>query len=291
MRELINTLVDWIYPPKCMSCRNLLPLQNKHGRGLWLCAYCENLFLPLEGPGCKICSAPLKSQAADDQYPGQPAPYPELDLDDSFEDELLAAYKTHPNPPISRPTICSSCSTKTFHFTQNRAAFAYEDLVRDLIHEIKFRRRKHVAQGLGRLWANMAAKSIPDDTTLVPLPMHPKKRRARGFDQAEVLAVALATATGTQPALILERTQNTPPQSGLHPRQRAENVRGAFRIKPGVDVKGKNYILVDDIYTTGASLNECARILKASGAAEVSAMTLAIAIKKDNPDDKRQVRT
>jgi len=182
----------------------------------------------------------------------------------------------------NRPVICSSCSSKTFHFTYNLSAFAYEDLVRDLIHEIKFRRRKHVAQGLGRLWAGWVAKSIPANVSLVPLPMHPKKRRARGFDQAEELATALALATGTKPAKILERTQNTPPQSGLHPRQRAENVRGAFRIKPGIDVKGQSYILIDDIYTTGASLNECARILKASGAAEVSAMTLAIALKKDD---------
>jgi len=139
-----------------------------------------------------------------------------------------------------------------------------------------------VAQGLGRLWATFAAENIPPGAIIVPLPMHPKKCRARGFDQAVELARALAAHTGTKPAQILERIQNTPPQSGLHPRQRAENVRDAFRIKPGVDVKGQNYILVDDIYTTGASLNECARILKASGAAEISAMTLAIAIKKDS---------
>jgi len=127
----------------------------------------------------------------------------------------------------------------------------------------------------------MAVQNIPEGAKLVPLPMHPKKRRARGFDQAEILTAALAAHLNTKPAAILERTQNTPPQSGLHPRQRAENVRNAFRIKPGIDVKGQSYILIDDIYTTGASLNECARILKASGAAEVSAMTLAIAIKKE----------
>jgi len=211
------------------------------------------LFIPLEGPGCKICGGPLRSQVPDESQ-----------------------HVVH-----DRPTVCSSCNTKTFHFTHNRAAFAYEDLVRDLIRDIKFRRKKHVAQGLGRLWAGIVAENIPAGAALVPLPMHPKKRRARGFDQAVELAAALAAAKATVPAQILERTQNTPPQSGLHPRQRAENVRDAFRIKPGVDVKGKSYILVDDIYTTGASLNECARILKASGAAEVSTMTLAIAVKKD----------
>jgi len=237
-----------------MSCRNLLPLQIKRGRGLWLCAYCENLFLPLEGTGCKICSVPIKTHEANV----------------SGESCVVA----------NLPIVCSSCNTKSFHFTHNRAAFAYEDLVRDLIRDIKFRRRRHVAQGLGRLWAGFAAEDIPANAILVPLPMHPKKRRVRGFDQAVILATALAAHSGAKMAPILERTQNTPPQSGLHPRQRAENVQGAFRIKPGVDVEGQTYILVDDIYTTGASLNECARVLKAGGATEVSAMTLAIAIKK-----------
>jgi len=131
----------------------------------------------------------------------------------------------------------------------------------------------------------MVAGTIPSDAVLVPLPMHNKKRRQRGFDQAEELAVALAAATGAKLAPILERTQNTPPQSGLHPRQRAENVRDVFRIKQGVNVTGQSYILVDDIYTTGASLNECARILKASGAVEVFCMTLAIAIRKETAAD------
>jgi len=241
-----------------MSCHNLLPLQNKRGRSLWLCVYCENLFQLLEKPGCKICSVPLEMQSA-------------YNTDCPENEETF-----------NRPTICSSCSTKTFHFIHNRAAFAYDDLVRDLIRDIKFRRKKHVAQGLGRLWASIIAESIPTDVILVPLPMHPKKRRTRGFDQAKELAAALASATGIQLSPILERIQNTPPQSGLHPRQRIENVQGAFRIKPNVNVKGQNYILIDDIYTTGASLNECARILKAGGAAKVFAMTLAIAIKKDS---------
>jgi len=114
--------------------------------------------------------------------------------------------------------------------------------------------------------------------------MHPTKRRERGFDQAVVMAKAIAEATGNPLSNILERTQDTPPQSGLHPRQRIENVKGAFKVKSG-NITGKKYILVDDIYTTGASLNECARTLKAAGAAEVCAITLAIALKKPSSED------
>jgi len=279
-----------------MSCRNLLPLQNKRGRGLWLCAYCEKLFLPLDGPGCKICSVPVKirnrvvtktlspSLRAKRSNPEASERDESCWIASSLRSSQRRAIKFRSNSNVG--VICSSCSTKTFHFTHNRAAFAYEDLVRDLIRDIKFRRRKHVAQGLGRLWGGLIAENFPANAVLAPLPMHPKKRRMRGFDQAVELAAALSAATGAALAPILERTKFTPPQSGLHPKQRAENVRGAFRIKPGVDVQGNTYILVDDIYTTGASLNECARILIAGGAKEVSAMTLAIAIKKD--DDTAQ---
>ena len=315
MRELIHGLLDWVYPPRCMSCRNPLPLQNKRGRGLWLCSYCENLFQPLDGPGCVICSGPLKQQGVDDDYGfvhdvtddyqdfGRDRiddrhrheqkeiiePYSleqsVLDflskIDEEKTDDKKPTHSTAAKPP--HPQTCASCRSRTFHFTHNRALFAYEDLVRDLIRDIKFRQRKHIAEGLGRLWGELAAKQIPAGTMLVPLPMHKKKRRKRGFDQAEILAKALSAATGAIYTPILERTQNTPPQSGLHPRQRAENVRGAFRIKPDHNANGQNYILIDDIYTTGASLNECARVLKAGGAAEVSAMTLAIAIKKEKP--------
>ena len=240
MYELINTIIDWIYPPRCISCRNPLPLENKRGRFLWLCGYCENLFTPLESPGCSVCSTPVNSGVS----------------------------------------VCSSCHSRTFHFIHNRSAFAYEDLVRDLMHDIKFRRRKHVAQGLGRLWADMIKTSIPDDSILVPLPMHPQKKRERGFDQAEVMAQAIAETSGTKLSAILERIKDTPPQSGLHPRQRVDNISGAFQIKPSCNVTGKNCILIDDIYTTGASLNECAKVLIQGGASKVFTMTLAITLKK-----------
>jgi len=239
MRLLIDSLLDWVYPPRCMSCRNPLPLEKSRLRNLWLCAHCEGLFLPLETPGCEICSVPVKEGVS----------------------------------------VCASCYGKSFFFLHNRSAFAYDGLIRDMIHEIKFRRRRHVAQGLGRLWADMYKKSIPTDALLTPLPMHRSKKRYRGFDQAIVMAKAFAEATGNPYCNILERTKDTPPQSGLHPSQRIDNVNGAFKIKPG-SKPGQKYVLIDDIYTTGASLNECAKILKLHGALEVYAITLAIAVKK-----------
>jgi len=223
-----------------MSCRNLLPLQGKDLRELWLCNYCKKLFIPLSSPGCKICSTPVKKGVE----------------------------------------TCSSCNGKNFLFLRNYSTFAYEGLVRDLIHEIKFRRRKYVAQGLGRLWGELLSNDTPKGN-LVPLPMHPKKRRERGFDQAMIMAQALSISTKMPLTNILERTHDTPPQSGLHPQQRIDNVKGAFKIKSTNTcvIPGNTFILIDDIYTTGASLNECSRVLKTAGASKVYSMTLAIAVK------------
>jgi len=231
-----------------MSCRNPLKLQDKAMRALWLCTYCEKLFQPLEKPGCTICSAPV-------------------------------------NPDVK---ICASCNGKKFAFIHNRSAFAYEDLVRDMLHEIKFRHKKHVAQGLGRLWAKSFLAPIPEGALLVPLPMHPAKKRQRGFDQAQVLARAISDATGIKLEYLLERTRDTPPQSGLHPRQRIENVDGAFRIKPEFTkrIAAQTIVIVDDIYTTGASLNECAKELKSAGTSDVFAITLAIALRKSGSGDE-----
>ncbi|MCL2217905.1 MAG: ComF family protein [Defluviitaleaceae bacterium] len=183
---------------------------------------------------------------------------------------------------------CSSCYGKTFHFTYNRGAFPYDELIRDMLHEIKFRNKKRVAEGLGELWVSVIKENPPlaawdcssaSELTFVPMPMHPVKQRERGFNQAEILACALSRGFNVPMEKILIRTEDTPPQAGLHPRLRAENVKDVFSIQPEFDVRGKNYILVDDIYTTGASLNECAKVLISAGALMVLCMTFAITVK------------
>jgi len=169
-------------------------------------------------------------------------------------------------------------------------------MVQDLIRNMKFRGRKNIAQGLGRLWGGfiLAANKkeptadhglqkiyqLPTDAVLVPLPLHPLKKRKRGFNQAEVLAKAIAEITGLELCLALERIRDTPPQSGLHPRQRIENVQGAFKVTS--NVAGKRVVVVDDIYTTGASLEACAQALIEAGAVEVFGVTLAVVGRKED---------
>jgi len=154
--------------------------------------------------------------------------------------------------------------------------------MRDLLHELKFRKRKQIAQSLGKLWA-IHNPAVQEDAILVPLPLHSKKKKERGFNQAEILAQQLSERLNMRMENVLIRTLDTPPQSGLHPRMRIENVAGAFDIAKDANVQGKNYIIIDDIYTTGASLNECARVLTNADAGSVNCMTLSIVEKKDDP--------
>lgn len=238
---MTTSILDWIYPPTCMACRAILPLNNNFLRDLWICHQCINLFEPITGPICKTCGAPVETE-------------------------------------IEK---CASCYGKNLHFTSNRACFIYDEVIRDLMHNLKFRNKRYIAEGLGKIWANHVAcyMSTITDAVLVPLPMHPDKQVERGFNQAEILSNALSKVSSIPTDNILERTEDTPPQSGLHPALRAENVQDAFVIRPNFHPERKNYILIDDIYTTGSSLNECAKTLKNSGINNVLCMTLCISVK------------
>ena len=242
----LPAILDWLYPPTCIACRVILPL-NQPAR--FICARCVFLFEQITAPTCNQCGSPVETE-------------------------------------VPR---CSSCYGKTFHFTYNRGAFPYDELIRDLMHEIKFRNKKRVAVGLGKLWADTLAEDdsfllhmYEHDFTLVPLPMHKAKQRERGFNQAVVMAEELSQKLNIPMEEILLRTEDTPPQAGLHPKLRAENVRDVFAVRPDTGIREKNYILVDDIYTTGASLNECARTLKNAGANEIICITFAITEKNND---------
>jgi len=206
---------------------------------------CQSLFEPITFPICKNCGVPTEKEV----------------------------------------DHCVSCFGKNFYFTTNRAMFVYYEIMRDLLLELKFNQDKQIAHSLGKLWAMHVSdmlQEISHSTYLVPLPLHPKKQRERGFNQAEILTHHLSTRLNIPIEHVLQRVVDTPPQSGLHPRQRMENVSGAFDIAKNISPKSKCYIIIDDIYTTGASLNECAKVLLEAGATDVCCMTLSIVEKSTN---------
>jgi ComF family protein len=153
----------------------------------------------------------------------------------------------------------------------------YGGLVREALHALKYRGEQRLAGPLGRAAAARWREAAIGGDLLVHVPVHPGRRAARGFDQAELLARAAAAALGRPAVAALQRERATAPQFELGRDRRSANVAGAFTVDPGLRtvVEGRWLVLVDDVVTTGATLVACAEALLAGGAAAVSAVTVA----------------
>ena len=156
-----------------------------------------------------------------------------------------------------------------------RAPYLMQGLAREAIHQFKYRNVRVAAPLLGRLLADyLSANPMPGDT-LIPVPLHPRKLRERGYNQAGLLARELGKITGLPVAeKLLYRTRNTPPQARTASRkQRLENTAGVFAGRG--DIAGRSFIVVDDVSTTGSTLAACAAALKESGAVSVWGLAFA----------------
>ena len=255
---MLTHILDWIYPPTCLICQSLLPV-NKPRR--FFCLECVELLETIEEPVCDRCGKPMNPESEESQK------------------EVIT---------------CGTCRNKELLFTSNQSLFLYDEILRDLLHDMKFRSKKAIATGLGNLWAAFIKGKYGNSYdfqgfSLAPVPMHPKKRRERGFNAAEIFATELSRVLAVPLANHLVRTRDTLAQAGLHPKAREENVQDVFAISPGADPLGGSYILIDDIFTTGATLNECAKVLVSSGAKQVKCMTLSISV-KNNIEGAKQTR-
>jgi competence protein ComFC len=176
------------------------------------------------------------------------------------------------------PHPCGACRTAAPHFSRHRSAGEYGGALRETLLLFKFRKYKPLAKPL----AAFVAAALPDgaelwgDGVFVPVPLHRKRRRERGFNQAEALASALGRLTGRPvEKRALRRVADIPPQTTMGRAERMANVRGAFRVVRPERIRGRVVVLVDDVFTTGSTLGECARELWGAGAADVRALTVA----------------
>lgn len=156
----------------------------------------------------------------------------------------------------------------------------YEGRLKEMIHALKYERRRSIAPPLGALMRECSAPLLDQADIVVPVPLHPRRAYQRGFNQADDLARQL----GLPVMHLLQRTRHTQSQIELPKHQREENVKGAFALTNGTPLvpnpqslitDGCIIVLVDDVSTTGATLDACARVLKAAGASEVRAVTAA----------------
>lgn len=206
------------------------------GVGTWLCDECASQLPLFTGPLCPRCGRPWQGQGSS----------------------------------------CPVCLETPLRARPIRAAFLFEGPLREVLHAFKYRGGLGVVEtllsSLVRVWREQGMNA----DFLLPVPLHPARERRRGYNQAEVLALALGRGLGLPVARRgLRRVRNTPSQTRLDRAERRANVSGAFALDEGLSVADRRVALIDDVATTGATLDACAVVLLEAGAAQVSAFTLA----------------
>lgn len=236
-RDVWHALLDLLYPPRCEVCETL-------GEPAF-CPACWAQIERHEPPECRLCGALL------------------------------------PRSITGRAT-CADCADTRRHFDGARSVGLHVGTLRTAVIQFKFHNRRQLREPLARLLAQrLEAEPEPPDglplrqlDCLVPVPLHPRRKQWRGFDQAHLLAHELSRMIGLPSAVGLARTRPTVPQLQLAPGEREQNVRGAFAPLAEA-LQGKRVLLIDDVYTTGATMNQAARAAKAGGAVAVYALTVS----------------
>ena len=166
---------------------------------------------------------------------------------------------------------CPRCGRTAHHITRSRAIGEYDGPLRAIVHALKYDGRRSLGRSLAALLSQHGASMLDGADVAVPVPLHRSRKRARGFNQAEEIARHLPVPA----ANVLKRVRPTASQADLPAAERQANVRNAFVLGRRADVAGLVVVLVDDVSTTGATLESCARVLVDAGAREVRALTAA----------------
>jgi ComF family protein len=209
---------------------------------------------PIGGVLCSICGEPL------------PIPFGQID-------------------PAA--TLCGLCRRLQPPYVKATAYGSYQSGLRELIHLLKYERVRPAASVLGRMLAEAIAdlRDVFQDAEIlvVPVPLHSRKHHQRGYNQAELIARAavkqMAVGSFEMGDGILERRRETQSQIGLSSHQRRENIRGVFAVTQSEASAGREILLVDDVFTTGTTVSECARVLRRAGASKVYVATVARTLK------------
>ena len=198
----------------------------------------------------------------------------------------------------SGETRCGLCRRLEPPYIKATAYGSYDGGLRELIHLLKYNGVRPAANVLGRMLAEAFEDLQPHfsntEILVAPVPLHPGKARQRGFNQSELIAraaIKLKTSGFHLSANLLERCRETTSQIGLSRHQRRENIRGAFRVANPDEVTGREILIVDDVFTTGTTVSECARILRRAGASKVYVATVARTLKTEAQTATRESET
>ena len=171
---------------------------------------------------------------------------------------------------------CYHCKELPFAFKSARSPFVYDGVVRDAIRQLKYQNAKYVALPLAQQMANCYLAEGFDCDLVISVPLHSKREKERGYNQAQLLAAPLAQALGLPLVSdVLIRRHETPSQTLLNRKERERNLKSAFKANKKSKVLGKTVLLVDDVFTTGATMDSCSEVLVKAGAKQVFCLTVA----------------
>jgi len=232
-----KAFLDMLFPPLCHVCRCFLAEPAE----VHLCDGCREKIIPIDSPLCLICGVPFATENGSDH-------------------------------------TCGPCLTTRRPFVAARSAARFEGPLQELIHRFKYGKKVHLSRPLGLLTAAALGDVAPAFSAdyLVPVPLHRRRLRERGFNQSQLIAKVLAKSWKIPLSLHnLRRCRWTTPQTGLSAAERERNIRGAFSVARPDRFTDKRLLLVDDVYTTGSTVTECAKTLCRYGAKEVYVITVA----------------
>lgn len=235
-RGLLRKVLDFLAPAPCLACAR--PVEEPR-RSLGLCAGCRRRLVRWPQQGCAACGRPLEGT------------------------------------PPQEGDRCGPCRRRQPSCERTLAAWTYQPPLDAVLTGLKFRRLEYLGSQLGRELAVLLGSRLEDHDLVVPVPLHWRRRLARGYNQAEAIARPLAKRLGLEHARVLRRRRATPPQTALEREQRVRSVRGAFALRRRHDPRGRRVLLVDDVVTTGATLEAAAACLRRAGAARVTAVAAA----------------
>ena len=250
--QAAESLFTVLFPSNCLICG--LPLLNISR--LPVCPECLDAAEPIDGKLCSICG-----------------------------ERVLSSFAICDDDGLLR---CPVCRRVDRPFERAVAYGSYDGALRELVHLLKYNDVRPAANALGRMLAvavaGLETSFGPMPVLVVPVPLFKAKKRQRGFNQAEAIArAALKIYPGGRrlelTTDVLTRTRETHSQIGLTSHQRRENLRGAFKVARAQEVTGREVLLVDDVYTTGTTATECARVLRRAGASKVWVATVARTLK------------
>lgn len=235
-RGFARALRDLVFPPSCVHCGGLVeasPLRH-------VCAACEPLIVRVRAPHCPCCGHPYFGDTEGER-------------------------------------LCVHCEGLVPSFREGRTTVLFKGPARALVHALKYKHGLHVLEDIATLVAtHPELPAFIRGAVLVPVPLHPRKERERGYNQTRFLAeeMARAAGAGTRVEELLRRVVDTQTQTNLDRAQRRANLKNAFALAPGAAItESQSYILIDDVFTTGSTLNACAGVLRRAGCLKVDVLT------------------